>query len=179
MLGSLSTLGTATLGSHKWCYLLINLGCQGGQAMGSRILLPLLCLCPVEIGPWGAADRGKQGVLRVRDRIGYSHAPRSTTRCVWASSSTRLQVCVIMSVTMGLCKRSFSHSIPGRCLEAQNLHALHPLPTNPSLPTLWTALPLVQSMPGTLIFLWPGLDLQSLLSLSTSQTGAPFVLAPW
>lgn len=114
--------------SHKWSYLVVNLGYQAGQDTDSRILLVLLCLCQWSgFGEWWIdVSREQEGCVT---RQGTAMPLEVLVRiCERLLPYVHTCVCVTVGVSAGLCKTCFSPSILGLGWKAQNLHVLPPLP---------------------------------------------------
>lgn len=129
--------------------------------MGGRMLLALLFHCPVETGLWRAVDRCQQGALRVCGSTGHSHAPASTSVCVWASSP----ICVHDHEGQRGFMQKQLLSFPSRTWLGGSESPCH---TNHSMSARRMALSRAVDAGNTRL-LWPGLDsglcLHSLLSV--------------
>lgn len=163
--------------SHKWSYLLINLGYQAGKDMDSRILLVLLCLCQWSgFGEWWIdVSREQEGCVTRRGT--------AMPLQVLVRMCERLLPYVHMCVCDRECQCKFVQDVflsfhSRAWLEGSESPCSAPTATqNHSVSTKWMAL-LCGRCPGPRL-LWPGLDLWSLVSLSAFWTGALFVLVPW
>lgn len=146
--------------------------------MSSNMLLAFFSLCPEQIRPW------EWQTADIREYCwGYVMRQDRAMPCKhrWEYVNIlhmHVHVCVIMRISVGL-SRGASLLPFQTWLEAQNLHVLHPMP-HKSLRVYYVNGSLSCTINVRNIhLLWPGLDLWSLLPLSSFRTRGPFVLAPW